>query len=320
MMFFLRAFMVALGFFGVVYCLFSLLVAGLWRCVALFFKNSAMARVRLLFAIRILPLAGSAFLTLAFAVPAFALLEGGKIDEDSGTILFSVCTLLLIAAGVLRVLAAQARASRVLADWLQGAHTLDAGSDCLGSDCPTVQAKQGPPLLLYGVATPKILASESAVAMLSTEELRVAVQHELGHMHARDNLKKLIFSATSFPGFGGLDRAWQDAAEFAADEAAVSNTGEAVELASALLKLAELAPSPELPAFTTGLVNCTELVRLRVQRLLDWKQSNSKKLSSEVRRLGCYIVPPTLLTVFYVAAHYGQALLYTHRFTEWFIH
>jgi Zn-dependent protease with chaperone function len=324
MMFFSRAFMVALGFFGVVYCLLSLFVVCVWRCAGLFFRKSAVPRVRLLFAIRILPLLASAFITLVFAVPAFVLLEGGKIDEDAGTVLFSVCTLLLIAAGVLRVLAAQARASRVLADWLEGARALDAGVtgpilQAKTSQAKPLQTKQAPPLLLYGVSTPQILASNSAVELLSSEELRVAVQHEIGHMHSRDNLKKLLFSATSFPGMKSLERVWQDAAEFAADEAAVSNSGEAVDLASALLKLAELAPSPDLPAFTTGLVNCTALVRLRVERLLEWKESSAHQFKPRFQRLWWCSIPPALLVVSYVASHYGQALLFTHRFTEWFI-
>jgi Zn-dependent protease with chaperone function len=309
-MFYLRGVMVALGFFGVVYCLLSLLVVCGWRCACLLCRDSVVSRARLLFAVRILPLAASAFLTLAFALPAFLLLER-VIDEDLGTYLFSACTLLLLAAGWLRVVAAQTRASRVVAKWLEGARALD--TDAAG---PALQSGQGPPLLLYGVSTPIILASDAAVALLSPGELRVAVQHEIGHIRSRDNLKKLIVYATSFPGMAGLEQAWQDAAEFAADEAAIATCDDAVDLASALIKLADLAPMQDLPAFTTGLVNCPALVRRRVQHLLEWDEPGSHA----DRRPWWFFLPVVLATASYIAAHYGQALLFTHQFTEWFIH
>jgi hypothetical protein len=119
MLFAFRGLMVGLGFFGVTYCLLSVLVVGVWRCVHPLCRNSAVAAARLLFGLRIFPLAGSAFITLAFALPAFFLLEGG-MDEDMGTLLFSVGTILLIASGVLRVITAQTSASRLVSGWLKG--------------------------------------------------------------------------------------------------------------------------------------------------------------------------------------------------------
>jgi Zn-dependent protease with chaperone function len=310
MMFCLRAIMVALGFFGVMYCLLSLLIMCVWRGTRLLCRNSAGGLARALFAARIFPVVGSAFITLAFAVPAFLLLEPAAIDEDIGTLLFSACTLLLLSAGLIRVVAAQAKASRTVADWIEGVHALDARAT--GS---TWQARRVPPLLLYGVAAPRVLASETAITLLSPEELRVAVRHEIGHMRSRDNLKKLLVYAASFPGMANLEQAWQDAAEFAADEAAVSNSDDAVDLASALIKLADAVPSQELPAFTTGLMDCAALVRVRVQRLLDWDESCGRGVPGRSRCL----LALALLAVSYTVAHYGQALSCTHRFTEWLI-
>lgn len=123
-MFVLRGMMVALGFFGVFYCLLSLLVVCVWRCASLLRQDSAVGRARLLFGLRIFPVLGSAFLTLAFALPAFFLLEGG-MDEDLGTLLFSVGTLMLLGAGLFRVVTAQVSASRVVAKWLKGSRSLD---------------------------------------------------------------------------------------------------------------------------------------------------------------------------------------------------
>jgi Peptidase family M48 len=312
MMFAVRGIMVGLGFFGVLYCLLSLLVVCVWRCATPLSRNSG-ALARLLFTLRIFPLVGSASMTLAFAVPAFLLLESGAIDEDVGTLAFSACTLLLFGAGLFRVVTARASTSRTIADWLEGAHALD-----VGAAGPTLRTKPGlPPLLLYGVFAPRVLVSETAVALLSANELRVAVRHEIGHMRSRDNLKKLILHGLPFPGMESLERVWQEAAEFAADAAAVSNSSDAIDLAASLIKLSDLAPLQDAPAFTTGLVNQTGLVRLRVERLLAWDEGSS---SRAVRPRWWSFLPPVLAAVAYTVIHYGQALSLTHRATEWFIH
>ena len=312
MMFCLRAMMVGLGFFGVLYCLLSLPVVCAWRSTRLLCPDSCATQARLLFAVRIFPLLGSALITIVFALPAFLLLERGPVDEDFGTVLFSVCTILLVAAGLFRVAMARSKTSRVIEGWTKGAQALDAGAIA-----PTVQIRRGPPLLLYGISKPRVLASETAVALLSKGELRVAFRHEIGHLRSRDNLKKMLFHAASFPGMASLNQAWQDAAEFAADEAAVSNCEEAVDLASALIKLADMSPLEQTPAFTTGLLDRSALVRLRVQRLLDWENASSP---TALRRW--WFVPSLLpLALFcYSVAHYGQFLVFTHQFTEWFIH
>ncbi|HEY4905092.1 MAG TPA: hypothetical protein VIH89_16575 [Candidatus Sulfotelmatobacter sp.] len=310
MLFAFRGFMVALGFFGVVYCLLSVLVVGVWRCARPLCRNSAVAAARLLFGLRIFPLVGSAFITLAFALPAFFLLEGG-MDEDIGTLLFSAGTLLLLAAGFVRILSAQKGALHVVAAWLKGAHALEAGAAV-----PILRANHGaPPLLLYGISTPQVLVSEAAVSLLSPEELRVAVRHEMGHLRSRDNLKKLILYGAPFPGMGSLERAWQEAAEFAADEAAVTNSADAVDLAAALIKLCELVPVQAQPAFTTGLVDITALIDVRVRRLLAWNENSSRFV-----RLRWWFLPAVLVTLPYTAVHYSHALMFTHQLTEWFIH
>jgi Zn-dependent protease with chaperone function len=146
--------------------------------------------------------------------------------------------------------------------------------------------------------------------------LRAAVQHEIGHVRSRDNLKKLILHAAPFPGMTSLERAWQEAAEFAADEAAVSNNDDAIDLAAALIKLSDLVPLQDPPAFTTGLVNLRALVKLRVERLLAWDETSSRA----VRQRWWRFLPLALVTLPYTVAHYGQALAFTHRATEWFIH
>jgi hypothetical protein len=308
-MFVLRGLVVGIAFFGVAYCAFSLSVVILWQAARVLRCHGVFQSASALFALRILPLAASAFVTLIFAMPAFFLLEGG-MDEDLGTLSFSFGALLLITAGCIRIMAAQRGASRVLTDWLAEAKTLT--STALA---PTLSAKHcAPPLLLYGIRTPKVLVSESAVALLSSEELGVAIRHEVSHLRSRDNFKKLILHGLPFPGMGNLERAWQESAEFAADEAAVSSNDDALNLAAALIKLCRVAPAQEPPAFTTGLVGLTALVDSRVRRLLAWNGAHSQ--SRNVRWAWSLLLP----TIAYGVFSYSHVLLVTHQFTERFIH
>ena len=103
-LFAVRSLVVGLGFFGVVYCLLSLLVVCAWQGIRFLSRDSGVRSARVLFGLRIFPLVGSAFITVAFALPAFYRLEGG-MDEDMGTLMFGVGTALLLAGGLVRVLA-----------------------------------------------------------------------------------------------------------------------------------------------------------------------------------------------------------------------
>jgi hypothetical protein len=308
-MFGVREAIVSLGFFGALYCILSLMVVSAWS-VWRYFRPVASLSSQWLFVVRIFPLVASALVTLFLAFPAFLLLESNAIDEDSGTLLFTLCSLLILGVGLLRVLSARSKSSRIVGEWEKGASALNANAAV-----PTLQTKVGVPLVLVGVSHPRVLVSEQAVSLLSDDELRTAVQHEMAHVRSRDNLKKLILHAAVFPGMASLENAWQEAAELAADIAAVSSRQEAVDLAAALVKMSELVPVQDAPAFTTGLVNVRPLIALRVQRLLAW---NGRKLRARFHPI--HAISLMLIPVICVAANYPEALLLTHRFTEWFIH
>ena len=155
------------------------------------------------------------------------------------------------------------------------------------------------------------MVSDAVTSVLNESELQVAVRHELGHKRSWDNLKKCLVSAVPFPGMNGLERAWREAAELAADDSAVTNRQEALDLAAALIKLSRFPqPSPE-PAFVTGLVSGACLISLRVERLLEWHTAD---------RRAQHAWPLTLLVLFTIilsiVGNYGTTLVLTHRLTE----
>jgi Zn-dependent protease with chaperone function len=310
-MFAMRGVAVSLTFFVLIYCFLSALVAASWRWLK--FPSAAEQSVAdLLFVLRVLPLFASIVITAAFVVPSFQILEPRSIDEGMGTlpIALGVAALLLIAYGSYRGITAQTRTSRIVARWLEGARPLETCAEAI-----TFRSRrETPPLTLVGMRKPRVLVSDSTVELLSRDELRVALKHELAHIRSCDNLKKLVFRFSPFPGLTKLEAAWSQAAELAADDAAVSNVNDAVDLAAALVKLSRLIPVEAAPVCTVGFVTGT--LSSRVARLLAWDESGK----SRQRRIPRWAaILPVAGTVFCAFVTYGPALALTHEVTEWLV-
>jgi Zn-dependent protease with chaperone function len=305
-----RGVLVSLAFFAVVYCLLSLMVVLAWRITARKIRRCFVSLPNFLFGLRIFSFAVSAVVTVFFTFPSFWLMERLSPDEDAATFVLAVCSVVILSAGIFRVLRTQARTTHAVAQWL--------GVTNLASDAglPVLSASDAPALILVGIRRPKVMVSHGAATVLSNDELQVAVRHELGHRHSWDNLKKVLISATPFPGMGGIESAWREAAELAADDSAVTNRREALDLAAALIKLSRSSPewsTPEWskPLLATGLVSNSSSISLRVKRLLEWRM---------IRRRFRHSWRWTLLVLFVmiigIASNYGATLVLMHRSTE----
>jgi Zn-dependent protease with chaperone function len=310
-MFALRGITVSLTFFVLIYCFLSALVSVCWRWLQ-WLHASEQSVADLLFALRVLPLVASIILTATFVVPSFQILEPRAIEESLGMLplALGVAALLVIAYGSYRVITAQTRTSRIVARWLEGARPLDTDAETV-----TFRSRsETPPLTLVGMRRPRVLVSSSALTLLSRDELRVALQHELAHIRSCDNLKKLVFRFSPFPGLAQLEAAWSQAAELAADDAAVSSVDDAVDLAAALVKLSRLIPVESAPACTVGFV--TGSISARVSRLLAWDNASKARK----RRIpGWVAVPPLMVAALCTFLTYGPALALTHEVTEWLV-
>lgn len=334
MMFALRGIAVSLTFFVLLYCALSALVAVAWRALKMINARDR-SIAGLLFALRILPLAASVAVTFAFVVPSFQLLEPRAMDIDEGMgaipLAMGICALVLIALGCFRVIAAQTETARLVARWLEGAHPFDVAISRIDAEtdveasirCDARGLAQGvafrskceaPPLLLVGIGKPRVLISELTISLLSHNELRIALKHEFAHMKSRDNLKKLICRFCPFPGMAKLESAWSQAAELAADDAAVSNLDDAIDLAAALVKLSRLLPLEAAPLCAVGFV--TGSVNARVARLLTWHEGSRAQLR---RYRPWYLIPGILLSLAFICVTYGPALALTHEVTEWLV-
>jgi Zn-dependent protease with chaperone function len=147
--------------------------------------------------------------------------------------------------------------------------------------------------------------------------LQSALNHEVAHVCHRDNLKKLLLRFVAFPGMAGLEAAWLESTEMAADDAAVANAGEALDLAAALIKLSRLAPSEPPADLTAALVHSLPCVmNARVERLIAW---SDERFVSTRRFSPWYGLGAAAATAALFAVTYSQLLVRVHTATEWLV-
>ena len=311
MIFAARGFLVSLAFFAVVYCSLSSLVVLAWRSMNRIGQESAVGSANFLFGLRIFSFTVSTVVAVFFTFPSFWLMERASLDEDAGTFMLAACSLLILSAGLFRVLTAQARTTRAVSQWSLTARSMGARSASDASKPALSASKGAPALILVGIRRPSVLVSDMATIVLSDRELQVAVRHEFGHMRSWDNLKKVLISATPFPGMSSLENAWREAAELAADDAAVANRQDALDLAAALIKLSRSSKQWSEPALASGLVSGSCSISLRVKRLLEWRTAGRR-----LQRTWPWTLLVLSTMIVGIASNYGATLALTHRLTE----
>ena len=315
-MFAVRGFAVSFSMFVLLYCVLSLAVCCFWQRLWVYSqRHSARHGADLLFALRVFPLGAAAAVTLAFTIPSFLLLEPRAIEEPMGSIplVLGSCGLVLAMFGAVNAALAVMKASRTIAAWADEAKVIDTKASI-----PVLRiARVIPALTAAGILRPKVLLSGAAEFVLNEYELQTALRHEVAHVRRRDNLKKLILRLVAFPGMQGLETAWLESTEMAADDAAVSNVVEALDLAAALIKLSRLGPAEPPAELTTALVHSpVSSMNARIERLIAWPDERrvpTQKCSS------LYGLGVTLAVVAGFAVTYSELLVRVHTATEWLV-
>jgi Zn-dependent protease with chaperone function len=307
-MFEARFIVVSFAYFFLLYCALSALVCLTWN---LFARRMRQWPANSLFAVRTMPLMASVSVTLGIIVPSFLLLEPRSAEESLGPVLVTLglCCLSLLVWGFSRAVIAQVKTSQALAAWLNGASRID-----LNTQVPVFRTdRDSPPVAVSGVWRPRILVSEAALAILTPAELRTALRHETAHVRYLDNLRKLVFRFSAFPGMASLEAAWSEAAEMAADDAAVDSVRDALDLAAALIKLSLLGPIRVSVDLTTALLS--DSLPLRLNRLFAWdKKRNAENRSN--RGLRTLLL---LSTSICLLSAYPDLLVHVHSVTEWLV-
>jgi hypothetical protein len=221
---------------------------------------------------RLAPTVAGAALALGVVAPAFLLFEPRDTGERMtlSLALLGLGGLALGATAVARLLLELVRTRRLVRGWERTARPIRLPA------CPVPAfsvATVFPVVAVTGVLRPRLFVSAALLRRLTPAELSAVVGHEIGHLRAHDNLKRLLLRAcvdvAAWTGWGrDLDERWHEAVEDAADDHAVNGSGAArLDLADALLKVARLSGSLDLACPTSALFRGERVAR-RVRRLL----------------------------------------------------
>ena len=306
----------------------SVAMAACWRLIeGALQTRSARTRAEILFAMRVSPPA-LAFISVAlFLIPSYVVYEPYGSGEVVSKKLATLAILSAIGVGfaLWRALRSWAATRSLQQEWLSSAVQITLG----GITIPTFRfANSFPIIAVVGTVRPRLFIAEQVLEILSKEELTAAIAHESGHLSTHDNFKRSLLRACRdalmiVPCGRSLDRAWAEAAESAADEHAVQQNAEtALNLASALVKIAKLIPvgaraSVPMAAFLVG-VEETRGVKARVRRLLEIASNGCRHSvpNSAIAR----ILPATmlgfLLTLAFAVASSPQVLVTVHSMIE----
>lgn len=191
---------------------------------------------------RLLPLAGLLAGVLLLMAPAFLLHEPAEADERPGVVASALAAfgLLLVGSAVARAVRAHRATRRVLAEWCRDAQRIELP----GQPAPAYAiAHAFPVVAVVGVFRPRLFIAHRLLEELTPEELQAVLAHEAWHVRAGDNLKRWLMACAPAIGFrrlaARLEREWEEEMEIEADRGA----GGALDLASALVKTARLAPA-----------------------------------------------------------------------------
>jgi beta-lactamase regulating signal transducer with metallopeptidase domain len=162
---------------------------------------------------------------------------------------------------------------------------------------------------LVGWFHPKLVVARAVLENCDREELAAILAHEAGHHSRRDPWVRLLLRAcpdllSMTPWADRLERAWSDAAEQDADEcAARSGPRRAIDLASALIKVARLAGAGRPPSIPVSALYRGEGVAARVSRLLE-RDPAEERVDPRPRRL----LPACLLLALLASVPVAAAL------------
>lgn len=226
-----------------------------------------------LLALKLAPGVVAVFFTCVVFLPAQWQFEPKGVDESAG---YTLIALGLLGATTLTLAARRAvRDARVTRTVERGWLGRATGPQTLaGWRVPVYCLPDESPIIsLAGVRWPRVFMARPVLEAFTADELDVSLAHELAHHEARDNFKRVLVACSPdllalWPLGRALERRWRAAVEFTADARAVAGSQErALSLASALLKVARLAPVVGAPAGGSAFYDGT-LLRARIDRLL----------------------------------------------------
>lgn len=306
-MYFLLAISLVFAFLLVLNLCASVSATLLWRLISRRASRLASRKQeQIIFALRAFPVGAALIFVLAFMLPAYVLYE----PHGSGEIVsikLAVISLISIAGiglALYRVIGTWRSTRALTTQWLGKSRRIelervDIPVYCLEHPFPVIA--------VVGTFRPRMFVASQIFESLTADEFQAAIAHEYGHLAAHDNFKRTFLKVCRdmlvLPLGRGLDRAWADNIESAADEYAASVGGRAMalDLAATLIKIARIVPentSPAMPLASFILERHSGDLKRRIGRLLELSDQKELARVSPLRgRFASAILIAVLLTV-----------------------
>jgi len=276
------------------------------------------ARATRLLALALFP-AAAGLATAGVAAVAWLIHEPRSTAETPGPVLLALALLGLAVAAL--------RAGSAV---LEGVHTRRVvarfrrnGREMDGLPLPASRADHAFPVAaLVGVWRPRLLLAEQVLGVLNPEELDAVLAHELAHLDARDNLKRLLLVASPDPlaftsGGRRLRSEFLEAAEAAADARACRRVAPTV-LARAIVKVAGLVPARGRLDLAMASFHQDGSLASRVRALVDGPVGAREAASAPRGHLAIGMVLAVALA--FALASSGAALATLHGALERLVH
>lgn len=287
-------------------------------------------RAALFFLLSVFPASAAVLCTLLLVIPSYLTLEPRGTAERMGWLLPLLASLSawLIGSRWFEAVVSWHKSHHILRQWLRRSEAV-----CLpGVKIPAYRLQEAFPVVaVIGALRPRLFVSEQVLEALTAEEFAAAIQHEVGHLAARDNLKRCLaqMCPPALPflaGSGKLGRLWHVATEQSADRYAVRQGKAApLNLASALIKVSRLAAIGQPSAIPSGAYlleqqDVPDIAR-RVHALLeaaDCTAAPANPSTTPQRRILFFGFLVSAL--FLLAASYSSVLVGVHEGLERFLH
>jgi beta-lactamase regulating signal transducer with metallopeptidase domain len=257
-MFFLLGICIVLAVMLALNGIASLFASLLWKTLEPRARTwSASSQASVLCLLRTLPVVGGITIVALLFAPAYLTHEPRTNHEEITLNLGIVAFIsaLGVVLAVVRGIVSWRATTRLTADWLRNAE----GISLPGITIPAFRIEhQFPVLAIVGTFRPRLFIANQILQTLTEDELSASLAHEVGHVIARDNLKRALLRVCRdtlliIPCGRTLDSAWKEASEAAADEyAAGRDRMVGLDLASALVKIARLVPIGSRPTLPAG--------------------------------------------------------------------
>lgn len=283
----------------------------------------AKSAARLLFALRIAPLALTLFAVLAFCVPSYLWLEPRATGERVGLACMVMACLgvAIWTSGLIRIFGAVRGTVRYLHRCERHGRKITVPGE--GSPA-LLLADKAPVLAVAGVFRPRLVISRRVMHGLSAEQRVAALRHERAHCTSGDNLKRflILLAPDVLPfvrSFSGLERAWSKFTEWAADDIATEGDPQrALSLASALVRVARMGSKPKLGYLSCSLLGSDQALSERVDRLLRPQAKRAKPVKVLIPLLTS--VSTAAASAIAVTMLWPGSLSFVHRALEQLVH